>query len=227
MITGGFLAGWALRSAILIVSGVVLMKVLRVKDPAVRLAAWTAMLCVSLAIPILTASLPAMPVKTPPAVVGRPGERAIAPHGPVVTVLRQEAAAPPSAKRFDWARDAMVAYLVGVGVLSLRLCFGLALAVRLRHRSWPTELPGVRESGRIASPVTLGILRPAILLPTDWREWGPQARRRAGARALAHSSPRSSDPSALRDSSRAAVVQPAELASRPADRTVGGGGQRR
>jgi uncharacterized protein (TIGR03435 family) len=29
----------------------------------------------------------------------------------------------------------------------------------------------VRESGRVASPFTIGVFRPAILLPLDWRNW--------------------------------------------------------
>ena len=171
MITTGFLAQWALRSAILIVVGAVVLKVLRVKDPAVRLAAWTAMLCVSLAIPLLSISLPAMPVKTLSVVVSRPVERALTTHGPGTAVFAEAAPVPRSAKTFDWSHASVLAYLIVAGLLSLRLCFGLATAVLLLRRSWPTELPGVRESGRIASPVTLGVVRPSILLPTDWREW--------------------------------------------------------
>jgi hypothetical protein len=40
-----FLAEWALRSSILILSGALLLWALRVKDASIRLAAWTAMLC--------------------------------------------------------------------------------------------------------------------------------------------------------------------------------------
>jgi hypothetical protein len=57
-----FLAEWALRSSILIVSGALLLRALRVKDPSIRLAAWTAMLCASLAIPALMAVLPKLPL---------------------------------------------------------------------------------------------------------------------------------------------------------------------
>src|SRR5262249_39071975 len=31
----------------------------------------------------------------------------------------------------------------------------------------------VRESDRLASPVAMGIVRPVIVLPSDWRDWGP------------------------------------------------------
>ncbi len=57
-----FLAEWALRSSILILSGALLLWLLRVKDPSVRLAAWIAVLAGSLAIPALTAALPEMPL---------------------------------------------------------------------------------------------------------------------------------------------------------------------
>jgi hypothetical protein len=47
------LAGWALRSSVLILCGAGLLWILRVKDAAVRLTAWTALLAGSLAIPAL------------------------------------------------------------------------------------------------------------------------------------------------------------------------------
>jgi hypothetical protein len=62
MSTIQFLAEWALRSSILIASGALLLRALRVKDPSIRLAAWTAILCGSLAIPALTAVLPKLPL---------------------------------------------------------------------------------------------------------------------------------------------------------------------
>jgi uncharacterized protein (TIGR03435 family) len=57
----------------------------------------------------------------------------------------------------------------------LRLCFGVAMSRRLvrssRATGQATEGIEIRESDRVASPVALGIMRPAILLPGDWREW--------------------------------------------------------
>lgn len=62
MTTLQFLAGWALRSSALILGGTLLLWALRVKDPSIRLAAWTLMLCGSIAIPALTAALPKAPI---------------------------------------------------------------------------------------------------------------------------------------------------------------------
>jgi uncharacterized protein (TIGR03435 family) len=171
MITVGFLAQWGLRSTILIASGAILLKLLKVNDPAVRLAAWTAILCVSLAIPMLTTKLPAMPLAARPvAVLPAASSHAPAP-APASTVFVPAAPATPTPKRFDWGRAAVDGYLLVAGILMLRFALGLVLSLRLLRRSRPTELSGVRESDRIASPVTLGIWRPVIVLPPDWCDW--------------------------------------------------------
>jgi hypothetical protein len=60
-----FLVEWALRSSVLILSGALLLWASRVKDASIRSAAWTAILCGSLAIPLLAAALPGLPFTTP------------------------------------------------------------------------------------------------------------------------------------------------------------------
>jgi hypothetical protein len=44
----------------------------------------------------------------------------------------------------------------------------------------------VRESSDLATPATVGWLRPLVLLPADWRGWSPAERRTALAHELAH-----------------------------------------
>jgi membrane fusion protein, multidrug efflux system len=187
MTTIQFLAEWALRSSILILSGAMLLRALRVKDPSIRLAAWTAMLFGSLAIPVLAGALPNVPMKmvrwTMPRVAARPAaatamvyDAAPAPIGPV---SRPDGSfAKPGARdiaRFDWARTAAALYVLAALALLLRLGVGLAMCWRLLGRSRATgraaEGIQIRESDRIAAPVTLGIARPAIVLPGDWRRW--------------------------------------------------------
>ncbi len=82
-----------------------------------------------------------------------------------------------------------------------RLAFGLAVSRKLRRGAEPAEdpraapllaelarshnlkrLPALRTSSAVFVPVTLGPLRPLILLPTPWRDW-PDAKLRA---VLAH-----------------------------------------
>jgi len=81
----------------------------------------------------------------------------------------------PHAKGFDWTIAAVLMYIAVAGALLLRLCAGLALSQRLlrssRATGRATEGIQVRESDRVAAPVALGIARPVIVLPGDWRQW--------------------------------------------------------
>jgi uncharacterized protein (TIGR03435 family) len=180
-----FLAEWALRSSAFILSGTLVLRALRVKDAAIRLAAWTAMLGGSLAMPLLTAALPktplirlAMPNLIPrqtgtlweidrrAAVTGSANSR----HG--ANISTQSAGI---SKGYDWPRFALTIYFTHSGFLLLRLCAGLIMSNLLLRRSRATgrtaEGIEIRESDRVSAPLSLGIVRPAILLPCDWRDW--------------------------------------------------------
>jgi uncharacterized protein (TIGR03435 family) len=185
MTTIQFLAEWALRSSILILSGTLLLWVLRVKDPSIRLAAWTAMLCGSLAIPALTATLPKVPltvIRVPARPVTVPAIVNEAPPALAHLEFSQDHSAAQGAavpRRVDWARagwmTAVMIYILVAGALLLRVCAGLAMSLRLLRGSRATERVAegveIRESDRVASPMVLGIVRRAIVLPGDWREW--------------------------------------------------------
>jgi RND family efflux transporter MFP subunit len=175
MITNSFLVEWAIRSSILILGGTFLIWVLRVKDSSVRLAAWTAILCSSLAIPALTWALPGVPFGLTR--VASPNIEA--PAFVPTAILDSPRSSPPiqKEKSFDWVRAAEIAYgLVALGLL-LRLAVGLSMSLRLLRTSQATDRMTegieVRESDRVAAPVTLGIVRPAIVLPAGWRHWDP------------------------------------------------------
>ena len=177
-----FLAEWALRSSVLIASGALLLWALRVKDPSIRLAAWTAMLCGSLAIPALTLALPKLPLvvmRAAPARIETPVVVYPAPDEPLPAVSRPEAGMKMPVvnvpKPFDWARAAVMVYVFVALALLLRLCFGLMMSLRLLRSSRvtgrATEGIEIRESDRVGTPVALGIVRSAIVLPSDWRAW--------------------------------------------------------
>jgi hypothetical protein len=186
MTTNQFLAEWALRSSILIVSGALLLRGLCVKDASIRLAAWVGILCGSLLLPVLTPILPAIPITHELLTISAPERREIrsltaqpdalihsydpapTPAAPVVRRARDFAS-------FRWQRAALSLYFLGTGVLLMRLLGGLLLTRRLSLASRATgrtiEGIKIRESDRVTTPVALGVTRPVILLPDDWRLW--------------------------------------------------------
>jgi uncharacterized protein (TIGR03435 family) len=188
-----FLAEWVVRSSFLILAGATLLRLLRVESPAIRLAAWTAVLAGSLAIPGLTRAVPRLPIvymrRATPQPASVPAARSISHNSSRVappTAARDLKAKGTDVAPFDWSRAAVIVYAMVASVLLLRLITGFLFSLALLRRSRRTGNTDrgieIRESGEIASPVTMGILRPAILLPLDWRTWdGPKLRA-----ALAH-----------------------------------------
>ena len=133
------------------------------KDASIRLAVWVALLFGSLVIPLMTASLPRVPV-----MVSRELARPVARTSRVRRLFRFRRLR----GRSIGGELAFILY-VGVGAgLGLRLFVGLAMSRSLLRGSRVAGEAGIRESDQLSGPVTLGILRPVIvLLPRDWREW--------------------------------------------------------
>ena len=76
----------------------------------------------------------------------------------------------------NWPSIVCAIYAAGVLVMLSRLCYGYALARRLSRSSQTVEEPlatriPVSESDCLTVPVTIGWIRPRILLPRDWRQW--------------------------------------------------------
>lgn len=181
-----FLAGWAVRSSILILTGAVLISALRMRDATLRCAVWTAVLAGSLLIPVMSTALPGVPIGIPKA-MERPAPAVDAPSPePVMAALPVGApielretsdgatmrrSAAPIAKPFDWGQPILGVYVLIAAILLLRVCIGLGIGIVLLRRSRSTGIPGIRESDRISAPVTLGIARPSIVLPPGWRDW--------------------------------------------------------
>lgn len=172
-----FLLAWAVRSAVLVLTGAIVLLAARLKTPSIRLVLWSTILLGSMATPILTRSLPHFPLSInhdptrhgdPPPSVGDQTPLPVA--SPI-----SPAGKPARAIAFEWAPVALVLYAVGSLTLLLRLCIGLAMTLRLRGRALPTALSKedieIRESDEVSSPAVLGILRPSIVIPRDWREW--------------------------------------------------------
>jgi hypothetical protein len=180
-----FLLEWAIRSSALIAVGALLLHALRVKNPSVRLAAWVAMLIGSFGLPLLTATLPGVGLTNTPIAVSVPARRqapAALPQAPfpvrdvVVPASRRTVLiAAPEIRGFSWTEAALSVYVLGAGLLVLRLFVGIILSRRLLRTSLDIGLKKdgipIRESAGVTSPVALGIVQSVILLPADWREW--------------------------------------------------------
>src|SRR3569833_1818728 len=164
-----FLAEWAIRSSILIFAGALLIWAIRFKDPAIRLAAWIALLMVSLLIPVMMTILPEQPVHLLSSAAPVQAIRSVSTDFDVTTPAAPlTAATQPVA--FNWYRAALMLYAIVAAGMLLRLCIGLILSWRILRRCRRTDHDFL-TSPDIASPATLGILRPAVVLPEDWTQW--------------------------------------------------------
>lgn len=187
-----FLLDWAARSSVLIAIGSLLVFALRVKDPSVKLAAWTAMLMASLCSPLLRVTLPPLPLhlvpKGPALVVNAESENHLAPMTVSVTANSPRVASASPSR--DGERVLFIAYVTGAGILLLRLFVGLVLAQRLVRRSRRTELSCdgvvILESAALTAPATLGLTSPVVILPVGWQEWHEAKLRAVLAHELSH-----------------------------------------
>ena len=172
-----FLGAWALRSAVVAIAAAVLLWLFRVKDPSVRLAAWTAVLFGSLLIPALNMTLPAVSLPEVPGYDAPSAARSLdssnfALHPPAAQLPKLAASRQPS----RWPVLLLAVYSLGAGFLLLRLVTGLLLSRRLIRRSRPTGrcLEGglaIHDSSDLTVPAAVGPFRPLVVLPRDWREW--------------------------------------------------------
>jgi len=163
------LIDWTVRSTLLISCGALLLRGLRVKGAATRLAAYTAILCASMALPALTSSLPRLPLPIL-AAPAAPSHAASAPEiQPVSHAPSTTHSAPAPAQAVDWRP---FLYAVPAWALLLRVLTGLFLSRRLLRRARRTGLgPDILESATMPSPAVLGVIHPVIVLPADWRTW--------------------------------------------------------
>jgi beta-lactamase regulating signal transducer with metallopeptidase domain len=122
-----------------------------------------------------------------------------------ITTARAVSAHRPSDLPVDWSAIAIAFYFGLALLLLLRMSIGLMLGHRVRHaaieirderlvphltrcaRSFGlSSIPKCAESEVIAVPVTMGVLRPAILLPANWREWDDAKLQAVVAHEMSH-----------------------------------------
>jgi hypothetical protein len=180
----------------------------RVRHVGLQHAVWTSVLCAMLVMPLLPLALPAIELPLPQPVVATPAQGPTA--FPSLSVLSGEArlanpSAPGSPAAAPQRRQTLSSGEVGsatdpgpepttillwtysavTALLLFRFGFGWRGANRVRRASRPVD--GIlRESTAIATPVSMGLWRPVILLPAQWQDWSQEARRAVLAHERTH-----------------------------------------
>ena len=153
----------AVRALLLITGTATLLYVMRVKDAVAKHRVWTGVMALMLLLPVWATwglkvglrVLPSLPPTTS--------------HGPIVPPGSLQTSVGQSQKLSSGELFLVSAYLVGFCALVLRLAVGTIHTRRLIRCAVLQD--GVRTSPLCASPVTVGFLRPMVILPENWREW--------------------------------------------------------
>ena len=168
------------RTTLLGIACAIVLWAARVKTPATLHAAWTGVVLAMLILPAWRlwgpeARIPVLPqharaaLMTPPAPLSADAPSTPSPgaltavSGPATHAV----AVPPEVSR--WRVGALAVHGVVALILLARLASGTIRARTLVKRS--SSGPGHLISAACAAPVTVGWLRPVIILPETWRSW--------------------------------------------------------
>ncbi|HEX6315367.1 MAG TPA: M56 family metallopeptidase, partial [Gemmatimonadaceae bacterium] len=197
----------AIRATALAALVAALLWLLRVPRGALRHSAWLMVVVAMLLMPGLQRLTPALPAPFSPGVPDvtallAPREPAAAPPmaspslpaSPSSATAAQTGPLPPIAPGttntatglpIPWMALAGALYLVVALFLLLRLALALrTVGVIIRHARPLGE--GLWESPAVVTPVTVGVIRPRILLPAAWTEWPGATRDAVIAHERAH-----------------------------------------
>jgi GWxTD domain-containing protein len=175
------LAEWSIRATVLAGAVGALLWAARIKDAHMKLSAWTIVLVAILLMPLAAPVTPRLSISVPRFIskAEKPSSQSLRPFQlPVVSrgnVSPQKALSP---RATDFAAALWI--LIALTML-FRLALGLRLGARLVQSSRLVENQ-LRESELVRVPITVGVLHPEVILPSDWRDW-PQPKLRA---VLAH-----------------------------------------
>jgi beta-lactamase regulating signal transducer with metallopeptidase domain len=164
----------AVRAALIAVGTAAVLRLLRVKTAGARHAAWAGVLLLMLLLPVWTAWGPKAPVRMLPSASAPAASLPLILAAPALSAVSYPAAPAPrvQANHWNWRTSLAAVYLLGLLVLLLRLALGTLRAHALVRRAANCE--GRLTSKSCTAPITVGWLRPAVILPESWRTW-PQA----------------------------------------------------
>lgn len=181
-----------LRATLIAAAAWMVLPLLRVRAAAARHRVWTVVLIAMLLLPSWIAWAPDVALRVLPsapgdssavvAPLGGPAgeglmpmwsaaERGLAPAVAEATGRGGGAAGGPGSeiRRWSWQAGLLGLYLAGVAALLARLAIGTARMRALAREA--RVVNGRRTSPLIATPYTVGMLKPEILLPEAWERW--------------------------------------------------------
>ena len=173
------LVDFAIRSALLVLAAGVILRLARIRTARGRHAVWTTVLIGMLTLPLWSAWGPRVEVPVPVRVqlATGPQRPAASPPMDAAQVLLAPTESPaavstlprtPSRQiRLDYV--ALTIYVLGALILLGRLALGTDRVRRLLREAVPGE--GHLTSATCITPITVGWLRPVIVLPRDHSAW--------------------------------------------------------
>jgi TonB family protein len=200
----------ALKSTVVLGAAWLAARALRGRSAALRHLVWTAAAAAVLALPFLSASLPALRI---------PASGAFLPFDPAVVfqVTSSAAAEPPSSslvppgtarrainepRYYDWRIWLMLLWTAGAAAAFLRMLAAFIAMWRVQRAARPFPDDGlartlaqslgiphpvrVMESSPGGMPMTFGLLRPAVFMPPEAAGWSEERRRVVLLHELAH-----------------------------------------
>ncbi len=170
------LAEWSIRATVLAGAAGALLWAARIKDAHIKLAAWTIVLAAVLLMPLAAPVTPRLSISVPRFMAqSRDGKPQLQTAFQLPAVPRFNAA-PRKTFSPHWTDIAAGLWLLTALTMLSRLLLGLRLSARLIRSSRLIE-DGIRESDLVRVPITVGVIRPVVILPSDWRDWpGPKLR---------------------------------------------------
>jgi uncharacterized protein (TIGR03435 family) len=149
----------SIRAMLIAVGTAAILGLLRVRPAAARHAAWTGVLAAMLLLPAWSAWGPRAGLALLPARSERPAVVMTA-ETPAFAKAEIPRVVSPKAPLPGWSWDAILfgVYLAGAGALLLRLVVGTIRARRLTESA-------------CAAPITVGLLRPRVILPECSKQW--------------------------------------------------------
>jgi beta-lactamase regulating signal transducer with metallopeptidase domain len=208
------LADAALKATALLLLAGLSAVALRRASSALRHAVWLAAACGSLALPLLALALPALNVpvawETAPVAPPAPARLDFAldlPEAAARNLVAPPAPAPretDSARRLDWRSAVLAAWMLGAMLVAMRTAASLWRIRDIARRAeraggmWDAagciaaarlglERPApLLVSDRVATPATLGLLEPVVLLPACAAAWSDERRVAALLHEFAH-----------------------------------------